>query len=175
MEDLGPTSDMSAYAVYVSGIWPSEESCLAYERLAGRERGGITVSNINDPIGDMLTRIRNAISAKHQSLTMPLSKPKLAIAQILKAKGYIKHFDVIKDAHQGTLKIYLSYLNGKESPLKGLKRVSKPGLKIYVGKGEIPRIYGGMGTAIMSTSRGMVTGQEAWKLNIGGELLCYVW
>ena len=131
--------------------------------------------NTNDPIADMLTRMRNAVAVKHSSLTMPLSKPKVAIAQILKREGYIRNFEVLSGRPQGTLRIFLSYIDGKESALKGLKRVSKPGLRVYAGKGEIPRIYGGLGTAIISTSQGIITGQEAWRQGIGGELLCYVW
>lgn len=133
------------------------------------------MSNINDPISDMLTRIRNAVAVRHTSLAMPTSKVKVAVAQILKREGYIRNFEVVAGKPQGTLRVHLLYRDGKESAIRGLKRVSKPGLRVYVGKGEIPRVYGGLGTAIISTSQGMMTDREAWRGRIGGELLCYVW
>jgi len=133
------------------------------------------LSNINDPISDMLTRIRNAVAVRHTSLAMPTSKVKVAVAQILKREGYIRNFEVVAGKPQGTLRVHLLYRDGKESAIRGLKRVSKPGLRVYVGKGEIPRVYGGLGTAIISTSQGMMTDREAWRGRIGGELLCYVW
>ena len=133
------------------------------------------MSNINDPISDMLTRIRNAIAVRHNSLSLPTSKVKVAVAQILKREGYIRNFEVVAGKPQGTLRVHLLYRDGKESAIRGLKRVSKPGLRVYVGKGEIPRVYGGLGTAIISTSQGMMTDREAWRGRIGGELLCYVW
>lgn len=133
------------------------------------------MSNISDPISDMLTRIRNAIAVRHNSISMPTSKVKVAVAQILKREGYIRNFEVVAGKPQGTLRVHLLYRDGKESAIRGLKRVSKPGLRVYVGKGEIPRVYGGLGTAIISTSQGMMTDREAWRGRIGGELLCYVW
>ncbi len=133
------------------------------------------MSNISDPISDMLTRIRNAVAVRHTSISMPTSKVKVAVAQILKREGYIRNFEVVAGKPQGTLRVHLLYRDGKESAIRGLKRVSKPGLRVYVGKGEIPRVYGGLGTAIISTSQGMMTDREAWRGRIGGELLCYVW
>jgi len=133
------------------------------------------LSNISDPISDMLTRIRNAVAVRHNSISMPTSKVKVAVAQILKREGYIRNFEVVAGKPQGTLRVHLLYRDGKESAIRGLKRVSKPGLRVYVGKGEIPRVYGGLGTAIISTSQGMMTDREAWRGRIGGELLCYVW
>lgn len=133
------------------------------------------MSNISDPISDMLTRIRNAIAVRHNSISMPTSKVKVAVTQILKREGYIRNFEVVAGKPQGTLRVHLLYRDGKESAIRGLKRVSKPGLRVYVGKGEIPRVYGGLGTAIISTSQGMMTDREAWRGRIGGELLCYVW
>ena len=133
------------------------------------------MSNISDPISDMLTRIRNAIAVRHNSISMPTSKVKVAVAQILKREGYIRNFEVVAGKPQGTLRVHLLYRDGKESAIRGLKRVSKPGLRVYVGKAEIPRVYGGLGTAIISTSEGMMTDREAWRGRIGGELLCYVW
>ena len=133
------------------------------------------MSGVNDPISDMLTRIRNATAVRHGSLTMPVSKARVKIAEILKGEGYIRDFDVLAGKPQGMLRIHLLYRGGKESAIRGLKRVSKPGLRVYVGKGEIPRVYGGLGTAIVSTSQGVMTGREAWRKGVGGELLCYVW
>ena len=133
------------------------------------------MSNISDPVADMLTRIRNALAVRHNSLSMPVSKIRVAVANILKQEGYISGYETIAGNPQGVLKVHLLYREGKESAIRGLKRVSKPGLKVYVGKGEIPRVFGGLGIAIVSTSRGMMTGREAWRGGIGGELLCYVW
>ncbi len=133
------------------------------------------MTNTNDPISDMLTRIRNASAVKHGSLSMPLSKVKVSIAQILKQEGYIRDFEVIAGKPQGRLRVHLLYREGREPAISGLRRVSKPGLRVYVGKGEIPRVYGGLGTAIVSTSQGLMTDREAWRKGSGGELLCYVW
>jgi small subunit ribosomal protein S8 len=130
---------------------------------------------INDPVADMLTRIRNAIQVRHESVLVPHSKLKLAIAKILKEQGYIRDYDLPRGHAHPTLRIHMAYREGRQPAISGLKRVSKPGLRIYVGKGEIPRVYGGIGTAIISTSRGVMTGREAWRLGVGGELLCYVW
>jgi len=123
----------------------------------------------------MLTRIRNATTARHDSVVMPVSKIKVAIARILKNEGYIRDYEVIEEGHQKLLKIYLSYHGKKESLVSGIRRVSKPGLRVYVGKREIPRVYGGLGIAILSTPQGVMTGQEAWRRGLGGEVLCYVW
>jgi small subunit ribosomal protein S8 len=130
---------------------------------------------INDPVADMLTRVRNAIQARHESVLVPHSKLKLAIAKILKEQGYIRDYDLPRGHAHPTLRIHMAYRGGRQPTIRGLKRVSKPGLRIYVGKGEIPRVYGGIGTAIISTSRGVMTGRQAWRLGVGGELLCYVW
>jgi small subunit ribosomal protein S8 len=127
-----------------------------------------------DPIADMLTRIRNAIMASHESVLVPSSKIKLAIAKILKDEGFIDRFEVLKGKPQSMIKIQLKYTDDQPAIL-GLERVSKPSLRVYVEKHEIPRIYGGLGIAILSTSKGVMTGQEAWQHNLGGEILCYVW
>ncbi len=127
-----------------------------------------------DPIADMLTRIRNAILAGHESTVMPASKVKLAIAKILKEEGFIADYGVLKGKPQRMIKVQLKYVDG-QSALTGLERVSKPGLHVYVKGNEVPRVYGGLGVAIVSTSKGLLTGQEAWKQKVGGELLCYVW
>lgn len=130
---------------------------------------------ISDPIADMLTRIRNAVMARHDSVVVSSSKMKLAIAKILKEEGFIDDFEVVKGKPQKAIKIRLRYSGRNQSILNGLERISKPGLRIYVQKKEIPRVYGGIGVAILSTPRGLMTGQKAWKQGIGGELVCYVW
>lgn len=128
-----------------------------------------------DPIADMLTRIRNALGSKHDFVLVPASKIKIAIAKILKEEGFISDYEVLRDSPQRTIKVYLRYAAKKQPILDGLQRVSKPGLRVYVQKGEIPRVYGGLGVAILSTPQGVMTGQQAWRRRIGGEVLCYVW
>jgi small subunit ribosomal protein S8 len=130
---------------------------------------------VSDPVADMLTRIRNAIQSRHDSVLIPHSKLKLALAQILKEQGYIRDYDLPRGQAHPNLRLHLVYREGRQPAISGLKRVSKPGLRIYVGKGEIPRVYGGIGTAIISTSQGVMTGRQAWRSGVGGELLCYVW
>jgi small subunit ribosomal protein S8 len=130
---------------------------------------------ISDPIADMLTRIRNAALARHDSVLVASSKMKLAIAKILKEEGFIRDFEVVKGKPQKEIKIQLRYQDRNQSVLSGLERISKPGLRVYVQKQEIPRVYGGLGVAILSTPKGVMTGNKAWKEGIGGELLCYVW
>jgi small subunit ribosomal protein S8 len=132
--------------------------------------------SITDPIADMLTRIRNAIMARHDSVLIPASKTKISIAHILKEEGFITDYEVVKgDTPQRVIKIQLKYTGKKEPILTGLKRVSKPGLRVYVGKGEIPRIYEGLGITILSTPSGVMTGRQAWRKGVGGEILCYIW
>ena len=130
---------------------------------------------VTDPIADLLTRIRNALTAGHESVQIPASKMKIAIAGVLKKEGFIKDFEVVRDGLKRTIRIDLAYSGRKESTISGLRRVSKPGLRVYVQKREIPRVYGGLGIAILSTPQGVVTGQEAWRRQVGGEVLCYVW
>lgn len=131
---------------------------------------------MTDPIADMLTRIRNAVSARHDVVSMPASKLKVEIAKILKNEGYIKDFELQDvDTVKKSLKVSLRYAQKRESVLHGLQRVSKPGLRVYVQRREIPRVYGGLGIAIMSTPQGVMTGQQAWRNHVGGEVLCYVW
>ena len=129
---------------------------------------------VTDPIADMLTRIRNAIMARHDSVLMPASRAKISIAKILKDEGFITDYTVLKGKPQRVIKIFLKYMDN-QPVLFGLERVSKPGLRVYTSRSEIPRVYGGLGVAILSTSKGLMTGQEAWRRNLGGELLCYVW
>ena len=130
---------------------------------------------ISDPIADMLTRIRNAIMVRHDSVLIPASRMKLAIAKILREEGFINNYEVLKDKSHRAIKIYLKYDDKNKPVLSGLERVSKPGLRVYVQRKEVPRVYGGMGIAIVSTPKGVLTGQQAWRQGIGGELLCYVW
>ncbi len=130
---------------------------------------------ISDPIADMLTRIRNAIMARHDSVLIPASRMKLGIASIIKEEGFINDYEVLKGKPHRVIKIYLKYDDKNQPILSGLERISKPGLRMHVQRKEIPRVYGGLGIAILSTSKGMMTGQQAWRRGIGGELLCYVW
>jgi small subunit ribosomal protein S8 len=129
---------------------------------------------VNDPIADLLTRVRNAAMAHHDSCLVPASKMKIAVTKILKDEGFIVDYSIMKGEPERMIKIILKYID-KQPAFIGLERVSKPGLRVYAGKSEIPRVYGGLGIAIISTSKGLMTGQEAWKKNLGGEILCYVW
>jgi small subunit ribosomal protein S8 len=130
----------------------------------------------SDPIADMLTRIRNAVTARHEFVLIPASRVKISIAKVLKEEGFIKDYEVLKgDTPQRLIKVHFSYDEKRKSMVNGLQRVSKPSLRIYCKKGEIPRVYGGLGIAILSTSQGVLTGQQAWKKGLGGEVLCYVW
>jgi len=131
--------------------------------------------NMTDPIADLLTRIRNGLIARHQYVLVPGSKMKIAIARILKEEGFIKDVEILRDNPQRTLKIWLKYASGKEPVLSGLRRVSKPGLRVYTGKRELPRVLGGLGLAILSTPKGIMTERKARRLGVGGEILCYVW
>ncbi len=130
---------------------------------------------VNDPIADMLTRIRNALVARHDTLMVPGSNMKRAIAKILLDEGYVKNVEYIKDKLQGQIKITLKYEGGKEGVIKGLKRISTPGLRVYAGSDELPKVLGGLGTAIISTSSGVMTDKAARKQGVGGEVLAYVW
>jgi len=130
---------------------------------------------ITDPIADMLTRIRNAGSAKHETVDIPASKMKKAIAEILLNEGYIKAFQIVDDGTQGVIRVTLKYLPGKEKAIQGLKRVSKPGLRVYAGADELPRVLKGLGIAIISTSQGIMTDKQARAKHIGGEVLAFVW
>ena len=131
--------------------------------------------HITDPVADMLTRIRNANSAKHETVDVPASNLKKAIAQILLDEGYIKSFQVVEDGTQGIIRITLKYLAGKEKVISGLRRVSKPGLRVYAGAEELPRVLKGLGIAIISTSKGVMTDKAARANHVGGEVLAFVW
>ncbi len=130
---------------------------------------------VSDPIGDMLTRIRNAIMVRHETVPIPASRIKLAIARILKEEGFINDYEVLRGKPSRVIKIRLRYYEDNQSAISGLERVSKPGLRVYAGRKEIPRVHGGLGVAIVSTSKGVRTGQQAWGMKTGGEVLCYIW
>ena len=130
---------------------------------------------VTDPIADMLTRLRNAITAKHESVLVPVSKEKEAIAKILLDEGYIKSFETVEDKKIKYLKIEIKYDNNGNSVIYGLKRISKPGLRVYAGVDKPPEVIGGMGIAILSTNKGIITDKQARKLKVGGEVLAYVW
>ena len=130
---------------------------------------------MTDPIADMLTRIRNATRAKRKKVDVPASNLKKAIADLLLREKYIQEFQTLEETSQGMIRISLKYTSRDESAIEGLKRVSKPGRRVYVGKTEIPRVMGGLGTAILSTPKGVLTDKESRKLGVGGEVLCYIW
>ncbi|NLL70023.1 MAG: 30S ribosomal protein S8 [Epulopiscium sp.] len=131
---------------------------------------------MSDPIADMLTRIRNANTAKHDTVDVPASKMKQGIADILTQEGYIKGYEIIEDGHKRTLRLTLKYGKDKnEKVITGLRRISKPGLRVFAGKDELPKVLGGLGTAIISTSNGVITDKEARKLAVGGEVIAFIW
>jgi small subunit ribosomal protein S8 len=130
---------------------------------------------VSDPLADMLTRIRNAGMAEHDKVDIPASKMKISLAKILKAEGYIRNFKVFKEKGHGVIRIYLKYLDGGQNVITGLKRLSTPGRRVYVTKRDIPHVLNGMGVAVLSTSKGVLTDREAREQNVGGELLCSVW
>ena len=131
--------------------------------------------HITDPIADMLTRIRNAGAARHATVEVPASGMKKAIAQILLDEGYIKAFEIVDNGTQGTIKVTLKYSANKEKAISGLRRVSKPGLRVYAGAEELPRVLHGLGVAIVSTSKGVMTDKKARELHVGGEVLAFIW
>ena len=130
---------------------------------------------VTDPIADMLTRIRNAGMVRHDSVLIPASKIKLAISKILREEGFIEDYEVVRGKPQRVIKIRLKYRDRNQPALTGLERVSRPGLRVYVQKKEVPRVYSGLGIAILSTPEGVMTGHQAWRREIGGEVLCYIW
>ena len=128
-----------------------------------------------DPIADMLTRIRNAVQVRHQSITVPASRTKSQLLKLMKDEGFISDFEPVEEKKAASLKVKLRYYENREPVIQGLRRVSKPGLRVYVGKNEVPRYYGGLGVAFLSTSKGIMTGRQARREGTGGELLFYVW
>ncbi|OIQ59047.1 30S ribosomal protein S8 [Moorella thermoacetica] len=130
---------------------------------------------MTDPIADFLTRIRNANMVYQEKVEVPASRVKRALAEILKNEGYIKSYEYIEDNKQGILRLYLKYGPNREKVITGLKRISRPGLRVYAKKGEIPRVLGGLGVAVISTSKGILTDKEARRQGVGGEVICYIW
>ncbi len=131
--------------------------------------------SMTDPIADMLTRIRNAGHARFDKVDIPASRMKISLARILKDEGFIKNYKVIKDNRQGILRVYLKYGDQQQSLIQGLRRVSKPGRRVYAGSEELPRVQGGLGVAVISTSKGVVSDRQARKMQMGGEVLCEIW
>lgn len=130
---------------------------------------------MTDPVADFLTRIRNGNMVMHETVEAPSSKIKVSIAEIMKEEGYIKDYEYIQDGKQGIIRVYLKYGPNKEKVITGIKRISKPGLRVYVKKDEIPKVLGGLGTAVISTSKGLMTDKNARKTGLGGEVVCYIW
>jgi len=130
---------------------------------------------VTDPIADMLTRIRNANLARHEHVSIPASKLKLEIAKVLKAQGYIQKYDLVDDKRHGQIRVHLRYDQGGDPIIAGIRRVSRPGLRVYVDSEGLPRVMGGLGVAVLSTSRGVLTDREARRRGVGGEVLCHVW
>lgn len=130
---------------------------------------------MTDPIADMLTRVRNANMVRHMTVDIPASRLKRALAQIMKEEGYIKDFEYIKNKKQGIVRIFLKYGSDSRRAITGLKRISKPGLRVYANKDELPKVLGGLGVAVISTSRGVISDREARKIGCGGEVICYIW
>jgi small subunit ribosomal protein S8 len=132
--------------------------------------------NISDPIADMLTRIRNANTAKHDTVDIPVSKMKISIADILVDEGYVEKYEIVEDGNFKSIRVTLKYSGTKKDQIiSGIKKISKPGLRVYAGKDDVPRVLGGLGIAILSTNKGVITDKEARKLGVGGEVLAYVW
>jgi len=138
-------------------------------------KGVILTVVMTDPVADFLTRIRNANMIYHSTVEIPASKLKKSLAAILKEEGFIRDYEVIDDGKQGIIRIYLKYGANRERVITGLKRISKPGLRVYARKDQVPRVLGGLGLAILSTSKGIMTDKQARKLGLGGEVICYVW
>jgi small subunit ribosomal protein S8 len=130
---------------------------------------------MSDPLADMFTRIRNAVRAEHADVLIPKSRTKQAIADVLRGEGFITEVEEVAEESTSYLRLKLSYGDDRKAMLSNIKRISRPGLRIYVGNGEIPRVYGGLGISILSTSKGVMSGKDAWRAKIGGEVLCYVW
>ena len=130
---------------------------------------------MTDPLADMFTRLRNAASARHESVQIPNSKVKQAVAGVLREEGFIKGLSEVDDGPRRFLELEITYGEDRKALLSGIRRVSRPGLRVYANKGEIPRVFGGLGVAVMSTSQGVMSGREAWRRKIGGEVICYVW
>lgn len=162
------------YVVYALENSQGKVRSQALLKQAGR-KGENNDMYVTDPIADMLTRIRNGNIAMHEKVDVPFSKEKEAITKILKEEGYLLNYKIISENNKQTLRMYLKYAEGNEKVIKGLKRISKPGRRVYTNVEEMPKVLGGLGIAVVSTSKGIITDRECRKENIGGEVLCYVW
>lgn len=131
--------------------------------------------SMSDPLADMCTRLRNGVNARHETVRVPASKVKRAISDVLKSEGFIASYAEESEGARRYLKLKLNYKENNTAAIAGIRRISRPGLRVYVNKGEIPRVFGGLGVAIMSTSKGVMSGQDAWRQKVGGEVICYVW
>jgi small subunit ribosomal protein S8 len=160
-------------AEYVSETGRLRVRFRALSKRVGKQKG--FESMMTDPIADMLTRIRNASKAKHEKVDIPSSKLKVEIAKILKDEGFVKNVKLVKDRRQGHIRVYLKYTEDEAPVLQGLKRISRPGCRVYASNDTIPKVLDGLGTAILSTPKGIQTGKQAKKDNVGGEVLCHVW
>ena len=180
VDALGALCGCSTCVAAVSETWRAREKFPAWSSQAGRQSGAegrTTGMYVNDPVADMLTRIRNANTVYHETVDMPMSRMRLEMARILKDEGYIRNYKTISDTKMPvpTLRITMSYSSAKERVIQGLRRVSKPGRRIYVQKDELPKVMGGLGIAMISTSSGLMTDAEARKRGLGGEVVCFVW
>ena len=176
----------SACVVSVLGSWPvrgcfqelrnrhgEQTACqLVYATKDLWQEYGMSMS---DPLADMFTRLRNAAAARHESVRVPASNVKRAIADVMKDEGFVRDYTEEQDGPRQYINLRIMYDSDRKAVLNGIRRVSRPGLRVYVGKGEIPRVYGGLGVAVISTSDGVMSGREAWRRKVGGEVLCYVW
>jgi small subunit ribosomal protein S8 len=133
------------------------------------------MSVVSDPLADMFTRVRNAANARHETVRVPASNVKRAVADVLRQEGFIRDVNEVQDGPRAFLELRLTYADDRRAVLTGIRRVSRPGLRVYVNNREVPRVFGGLGVAIMSTSQGVMSGREAWRRRVGGEVLCYVW
>jgi len=164
------------YAVCASEFWLIKDRYLVLRRPVGNNlRKEVKHMQITDAIADMLTRVRNAGTAKHESVDIPASNIKKDIARILLDEGYVKNFELIEDGKQGLIRIVLKYTGNKQNVISGIKRISKPGLRVYADKDELPKVLGGLGIAVISTSKGIMTDKRARTEGVGGEVLAFIW
>ena len=165
------------FAVFVSANSHTKDKFLASKKQAGKPHSGkeVNVMTMSDPIADMLTRIRNANMVRHEKLEVPASNLKKEIAEILKREGFVRDVEYVEDSKQGIIRIFLKYGKNEERVITGLKRISKPGLRVYAKSTEVPRVLNGLGIALVSTSNGVLTDKEARAKQVGGEVVAYVW
>src|SRR5438270_7007765 len=164
---------MAGFSQYVTAGFPAGIICKAGQ--TGDDKRRVTKMSLTDPVADLLARIRNSIHARHQKLDIPTSKLKLEIARILKEEGYIANFKATEEDGRKVLRIYLKYGQDSAAAISNLQRISRPGCRVYVGRSDIPRVLGGLGIDILTTPKGVMTGRQARKQGVGGEILCEVW